>query len=173
MTVEARVSRMTSAAKRPPKAVADGAVGMVLANVEVAAPPERAFAALLSNEVEVWRQLPGAFRLKGWQAELRPQGPWSVTVEFRDGRRFDEWGEICAVAAPTSVVMTRHSANPLVGDRQTTLAYRFEPSPHGTLITLREEGFLGRPQAAHAAADAWEMTLGWLEAHLAGELGTL
>lgn len=172
MTVEARVLRMTSAARKPPKAVADGAVGMALATVEVAAPPERAFAALLSNEVEEWRLLPGAYRLRGWQAELRPQGPWSVTVEFCDGRRFDEWGEICAVAAPTSIVMTRHSANPLVGDRQTTLAFRFEPSPHGTLITLREDGFLGRPQAAHAAAESWEMTLGWLDRYLADGLGS-
>jgi hypothetical protein len=64
-------------------------------------------------------------------------------------------------------VLTRHfAADPLIGERETTLAYRFEPSPYGTLITLREDGFLGRPQAAHAAAENWERVLGWLGADL-------
>ncbi len=45
-------------------------------------------------------------------------------------------------------------------------ACRFAPSPHGTWITLREDGFLGQPQAAHGNAENWEMVLGWLDAYL-------
>jgi len=159
--------RMAAAAMKRPKAVADAAAGALLANAEVAAPPERTFAALLTNEVERWWKFPGVYRLKDWRAELCPQGGWSVCVAFDDGRRFDEWGEICAVEAPNRVVLTRHfAANPLIGERETTLAYRFEPSPYGTLITLREDGFLGRPQAAHGNAENWEKVLGWLDAYL-------
>ena len=55
---------------------------------------------------------------------------------------------------------------PLIGERETTLACRFEPSPRGTLITLREDGFLGRLQAAHGAAENWETFLGRLDAYL-------
>jgi hypothetical protein len=63
--------------------------------------------------------------------------------------------------------LTRHfAANPLIGERETTLVYRFAPSSHGTLITLREDGFLGRPEAAQAAAESWETVLGWLDADL-------
>jgi len=40
-------------------------------------------------------------------------------------------------------------ANPLLGERETTLTYQLEPSPHGTLVTLGEEGFIGRPEAAY------------------------
>ena len=141
-----------AAKKKAPKAVADAAAGMLLASVEVVAPPERAFAALMTGEVERWWKLPGVFRLKDWRADLCPQGDWSVCVAFDDGRRFDQWGEICAVEAPNRVALTRHfAANPLIGERETTIAYRFEPSPYGTLITLREDGFLGRPAAAHSA----------------------
>ena len=65
----------------------------------------------------------------------------------------------------------KHAANaadPLIGERGTTLACRFQPSPHGTFVTLREDGFLGRSQAAHAAAENWEKVLGWLDAYLSG-----
>jgi uncharacterized protein YndB with AHSA1/START domain len=159
--------RAAGEAKRRAKAVADAAAGYLLASVEVVATPERTFAAMMTSEVERWWKLPGVYRLKDWRAELRPQGCWSVCIERQDRRSFDEWGEICAVEAPNRVVLTRHfAANPLIGERETTLAYRFEPSPHGTLITLREDGFLGRPQAAHGAAENWEKVLGWLDAHL-------
>ncbi len=161
--------RMAAAAKKGPKAIADAAAGLLLASAEVVAAPERAFAALMTGEVERWWTLPGVYRLQDWRADLRPQGAWSVCVVRCDGRRLDEWGEICAVEAPNRVVLTRHlSADPLRGERVTTLAYRFEPSPYGTLVTLREDGFLGRPQAAHAAAENWEEILGWLDAYLSG-----
>jgi uncharacterized protein YndB with AHSA1/START domain len=163
----ARDFRMAATAKKRPKAVADGAAGMLLASVEVVATPERAFAALMTREVERWWTLPGVYRLKDWRADLHPQGGWSVCVARCDGRSFDAWGEICAVEAPHRVVLTRHfAADPLIGERETTLACRFEPSPHGALITLREDGFLGRPQAAHANAENWENALGWLDAYL-------
>jgi uncharacterized protein YndB with AHSA1/START domain len=121
----------------------------------------------MTSEVERWWTLPGVYRLKDWRADLRPQGAWSVCVAFCDSRSFDEWGEICAVEAPSRVVLTRHfAADPLISERETTLACRFESSPRGALITLREDGFLGRPQAVHVAAENWEKILGWLDAHL-------
>ena len=85
----ARDFRMAATAMKRPKAIAAAAAGALLASVEVAAPPERVFAALMTNEVERWWKLPGVRRLKDWRAELRPQGGWSVCVAFDDGRRFD------------------------------------------------------------------------------------
>ena len=164
----ARDFRMAAAAMKRPKAVADTAAGALLASVEVAAPPKRTFAALMTNVVERWWKLPGVYRLKDWQADLRPEGGWSVCVAFDDGLRFDEWGEICVVEAPNRIVLTRHfAADPLIGERETTLACRFAPSPCGTLITLREDGFLGGPRAAYSAAENWERVLGRLDAYLA------
>jgi len=46
--------RAPTAIKSRPKAIADGAAGMLLASAEVAATPERAFAALMTSEVERW-----------------------------------------------------------------------------------------------------------------------
>lgn len=159
--------RHASSSLRPPKGVADGPGGILLAQVEVPASPESVFDAILTSDVERWWRLSGVYHLEDWQIDLRSQGRWSVNVALEDGRRFDEWGEICEVERPHRVVMTRRfAANPLIGERETTLYYRFEPSPHGTLITVREEGFMGRPDAAHGNAENWEKVLGWLRDYL-------
>ncbi len=159
--------RFASESKKPPKAAVDGAAGILVANAEVAGTPEQAFRALMTNEVETWWAIPGVYSLKDWSADLRPQGRWRVTVELHDGKRLDEWGEICEVEAPSKIVLTRRfGANPLLGERETTLTYRFEPTSRGTLVTVREEGFLGRPAAAYGNAENWEKVLSWLDEYL-------
>jgi uncharacterized protein YndB with AHSA1/START domain len=159
--------RSSTVSKKPPKAAVDGAAGMLLANGEVAGVPDQVFRALLTSEVEKWWMLPSVYHLKDWQADLRAQGRWSVTVELNDGKQLNEWGEICEVNVPNNVVMTRRfGANPFIGERETTLTYRFEHSPHGTLVTVREEGLIGRSEAAYGNADNWEKVLAWLDAYL-------
>jgi hypothetical protein len=34
------------------------------------------------------------------------------------------------------------------------------------LVTFREEGFIGRPEAAYGNAENWEKVLGWLDNYL-------
>jgi len=155
--------RAPTKSRRIPKAVADGIGGMILAIAEVAGPPEQVFHALITNEVEKWWKMPGVYNLKDWKADLHVQGRWNVTVELSDGRQVREWGEFCELVVPNKIVMTRRfGGNPLLGERETTLTYRLEPSSHGTLVTVREEGFIGRPEAAYGNAENWEKVLGWL-----------
>src|SRR5262249_26481754 len=119
-----------------------------LPSPKVSGTPDQTFQALATSEVEQWWRLSGVYHLKDWKADLRPQGRWSVTVELNEGKQLSEWGEFCEVIVPNKIVMTRrYGANPLLGERETTLTFRLEPSPHGTLVTVREEGFIGRPQA--------------------------
>jgi uncharacterized protein YndB with AHSA1/START domain len=159
--------RIATELKRTPKAAVDGVAGMILAFAEVSGTPDQAFRALTTNEVEQWWTIPGVYHLKDWKADLRAQGRWSVTVELHDGKQLNEWGEFCEVDVPHKIVMTRRfGANPLLGDRETTATYRLEPSPNGTLITLREEGFIGRSEAAYGNAENWEKVLGWLDHYL-------
>lgn len=159
--------RSATVRKRVPKAVADGAAGMLLALAELSGTPDQAFQALTTDEIEKWWMMRGVYHLKDWKAELRAQGRWSVTVELHEGKQLNEWGEFCEVDAPNKIVMTRRfGANPLLGERETTLTYRLEPSSHGTLVTIREEGFVGRPEAAYGNAENWEKVLSWLDDYL-------
>jgi len=159
--------RQSAGSKNLPKAVVDSVLGIVLASAEISGDPDRVWQALLTDEVEKWWMIDGVYHLKDWKADLQILGGWSVTVELNDGKRFQEWGEFCDVNSPNKIVMTRRfGGNPFLGDRETTLTYLFEPSPYGTLLTLRENGFIGRSEAAYGNAENWEKVLGWLDTYL-------
>lgn len=66
--------------------------------------------------------------------------------------------------------MTRKfEKHPLQGARETTITYRLEPVPDGTRLTMREEGYIGRSEAAYGNAEHWERVLGWLAAYFSQE----
>ncbi|MEO8855026.1 MAG: SRPBCC domain-containing protein [Ginsengibacter sp.] len=159
--------RAQTEAKKIPKAVADGIGGMIVAVAEVSGTPEQAFNALTTNEVENWWKYPGLYYQRDWHADLHPCGAWDVTVQLKNGNMVRGFGEFCEVIFPDKVVMTRRfSAHPFLGDRETTITYRFQPSAYGTLITVRDEGFIGRSEAAYGNAEIWEKVLGWLDEYL-------
>ncbi len=159
--------RAASGSKQLPKAAVDGVAGIILAFADVDGTPEETFRALTTDEVEAWWSLPGVYRQRDWRADLRPGGAWSVAVEMVDGGVVHAWGEFCELDPPRKIVMTRRfDAHPFLGERETTLTSRFEPSPHGTRVTVRDEGFVGRAQAAYGNAEIWEKVLGWLDGHL-------
>jgi len=152
-----------------PRAVVDAAAGTIIATAEVAA-PERVFRALTTNEVERWWGHPDFYRQTGWTAELRVCGPWSVTVVFADGSTNVGSGEFAEIDLPRKLVMTRKfEKHPLQGTRETTITYRLDPIASGTRVTVRDEGFLGRSEAAYGNAEHWERVLGWLDAYMRPE----
>jgi uncharacterized protein YndB with AHSA1/START domain len=152
--------------KKLPKAVADGIGGMILAVAEIAATPEEVFHALTTDEIIQWWRYPGQYYQKDWQADLKVCGSWSVTVVLADGNEVRGFGEFCELDFPHKLVMTRRfSTHPFQGDRETTITYHFQPTAHGTLLTMRDEGFIGRPSAANGNAGVWEKVLGWLDAY--------
>jgi uncharacterized protein YndB with AHSA1/START domain len=171
MTAESKTKadfRMPTASKwSAPRAVADGGGGTIIATAEVAAPPERVFRALTTDEVERWWGHPDFYRQTEWTADLRVCGQWSVTVVFKDGSTNVGSGEFAELDAPRKLVMTRKfEKHPLQGKRETTITYRLEPVENGTRVTVRDDGFVGRSEAAYGNAEHWERVLGWLDAYL-------
>jgi uncharacterized protein YndB with AHSA1/START domain len=150
-----------------PKSAVDATAGLLLVNAEVSGTPMQAFLALTTNEAEKWWKLPGVYYLKDWKVDAHVGGKWSVSVEIKGGKVVHEWGEFCKMDAPNIFIKTKKmDANPLGGERKTTVSFRFDPSPFGTLVTIREEGFIGIPQAAFGTAENWEKVLGLLDTHL-------
>jgi uncharacterized protein YndB with AHSA1/START domain len=172
MTTESKTKedfRSATESKKAPKAVADGVAGMILAFAEVSGTPDQAFRALTTDEILKWWKFPGVYHQKEWKADLRVRGAWSVAVELEAGGEVHADGEFCEIDFPRKLVMTRRfDSHPFQGTRETTITYRFEPSPHGTLVTVRDEGFIGRSEAAYGNAEIWEKVLGWLDDYLVG-----
>ena len=159
---------MPTASKwRAPRAVVDGATGTIIATSEIDAPPERVFSALTTSEVERWWGHPEYYRQTDWRAELRVRGVWSTIVRFTDGTTNGGSGEFAEIEAPRRLIMTRKfEKHPLQGTRETTITYRLDPIPTGTHVTMREEGYVGRSEAAYGNAEHWERVLGWLATYL-------
>ena len=159
--------REASVAKMAPKSAVDPTAGVIIAMGDVAGSPDRVYRALITNELMEWWKLDGIYYTKDWKADPSVRGPWSVTVILADGKQVHEWGEFCELNEPNKIVMTRRFAgHPSLGDRETTVTYHLLPSPNGTRVTIREEGFIGRADSAYGNAENWEKVLGLLDAYL-------
>ncbi len=155
---------MTAIPKGAARAVADVSEGVILASVEINAPPERVFAALSSREIAEWWGSPETYRVTRWTGDVRPGGTWKSEGVSADGKAFSVSGEFLEVRAPHLLVHTwRYDWGT---NAPTTVRYRIEPTPTGSRVTVRHEGFKGNTSDCDAHASGWERVLGWLGTHL-------
>jgi uncharacterized protein YndB with AHSA1/START domain len=134
------------------RAVADLADGRILASVEIAAPPERTFRALVSEEIVRWWVRPGVFDTSEWTGDIRPGGGWRSSG-IGGGRPYGLEGEFLEIDPPRKLVHTWHLVGTPVAP--TTVTYLLEQVDCGTRVTLRHEGFLS-PEACSATCIGWE-----------------
>jgi len=148
------------------RAVADLAGGLILASVEVAAPPERVFQALTSKEVCDWWVRPGVFDTREWTGDVRPGGRWQASG-FARGNPYILEGEFLEVDPPRKLVHTWH----LVGSpsESTTVTYLLERVDVGTRLTLRHSGFT---ESCSNTCIGWETSLDRLAEIFAAESAT-
>lgn len=147
------------------QSVTDGET--VLAAVEIAVPPQRAFDAMTSAEVEEWWGEPNLYRFTNWRSDLKVGGRWQVDIRLPDGSILPASGQYLLVEAPHRVTMTRRYEwdHPTLGGQATRVTYGFEPFAGGTRVIVRQEEF-GSPEAAREHADGWQRTLDFLHAYL-------
>ena len=134
------------------RAVADLSGGTILASVEIAAPVERVFQALASEEVVAWWGKPGVFETSAWTGDVRVGGRWRATGRGR-GQPWTLEGEYLEVDAPRKLVHTWQA--PGAPGEPSIVTYLLEALPGGTRITLRHTGLTER-DACMGACLGWE-----------------
>ncbi|HEX8795924.1 MAG TPA: SRPBCC domain-containing protein [Polyangiaceae bacterium] len=150
-----------------PRAVADVSRGLILASVEIAAPIERVFGAITSDEITKWWGSPDEYHVTEYTADVRPGGKWQSTGVGADGHAFSVGGEFREIDPPRLVVHTWVA--PWDGNSETVVTYRLEPIEGGTRVTVRHEGFAGRDESCRGHGTGWERVLGWLGRHFASD----
>jgi uncharacterized protein YndB with AHSA1/START domain len=146
---------------RSARAVAELTDGLVLAAVEIAAPPERVFRAITSAEIAEWWGSAETYRVTRWTGEVHPGGWWRSEGRSADGTSFAVSGDIVEVEPPSLLVQTwRYDSKP---DEVTRVRFRIEPIPGGSRLTVRHEGF-GTRDACESHGHGWEGVLTWLAA---------
>jgi uncharacterized protein YndB with AHSA1/START domain len=152
-----------------PRAVADVSEGVVHASVDIAAPAERVFRALASAELVAWWSTHSDYTTTKWQGDLRVGGAWRVDGVGADGAPFHVDGEFLEVDPPHKLVHTWRAG--WESAQVTTVTYRLEPIPSGTRVTVRHEGFSGRPESCRSHSNGWERVLDGLRSHFPGGEG--
>jgi uncharacterized protein YndB with AHSA1/START domain len=147
------------------RAIADVTSGTILASVEIAAPPERVFRALTSDDITRWWGSDDLYRTTKFTADLRVGGKWRSDGQGADGSPFHVEGEYVTIDPPHLLV---HTWKPAWEEgAPTTITYRLEATSIGTRLTLRHEGFIGRAESCNGHASGWERVLGWLDGFFA------
>ena len=145
----------------------------IVAEIFIAAPPERVFQAITDPaQMPRWWGQKDLYRITEWKADLRPGGKWSCAGKGIDGKSFRVEGEYLEVDPPRRLVHTWIAD--WSASMQTVVRWELEPqSVHGlhpsgprkagtgTLVKVRHEGFAGDP-AAISHYEGWKHVLGWL-----------
>jgi uncharacterized protein YndB with AHSA1/START domain len=143
------------------RAIADIAEGTILATVDIAAKPERVFRALTTAaDIMRWWGADDVYRTTNWTADFRVGGTWRAEGRGADGKPFSVAGEFLEIDPPRKLVQTWRPD--WAGGHETTVTYRLEPTPEGTRLTLRHEGFKEHPESCGGHTSGWERVLGWL-----------
>jgi len=150
----------------------------VLAEIFIAAPPERVFQAITDPDQLIrWWGQNGLYRITERSADLRLGGKWSSVGVGADGTQFRVEGEYLEIDPPRRLVHTWIAS--YMGSARTVVYWELAPqSVHGlhpsgpkkagtgTLVKLRHEGFAGAAQAAIGHGEGWKRVFGWLVAFL-------
>jgi len=149
------------------RAITDGEI--VLAAIDLPAPPERVFRALMTDECERWWGAPGVYTTESWKADVRAGGSWSLVTRLPDGTGLPASGDFIEVS-PSRIVQTRryHFDYPILGRRTTKVTTLLMPIDGGTRLVVRHED-LGASQPAFEHAGGWERLLDWLGEYLTRE----
>ena len=148
------------------RALASVDAGVVKAEIEIAAPPERVFQAITTPaELAAWWGADDVYRTMDWQIDLRPGGKWSTVAVNAGGTRSTVGGEYLEVDPPRRLVYTwRPSWEDFM---ETTIRYELQPTPSGTRVLVTHSGFGDRAAQATGTGEGWRRVLDWLGEHLA------
>ncbi len=157
---------MSSIENSRARAVADLAEGLILASVEIAAPPERVFKGLTSHEILDWWIRPGVFDTREWTGDVRVGGRWHASG-VGNGRPYVLEGEFLEVDPPRKLVHTWQGVG--APGAPTTVTYLLERLDGRTRLTLRHAGFTSRETCDNTCI-GWETSFERLAESLATEL---
>ena len=136
----------------------------IIAQIHIAAPPERVFQALVDpKEVVRWWGQAGIFRCTEFQSDLQPGGPLRCAGVDGQGKRFEITGEYLEIVAPRLLVYTWVAS--WTGEAKTIIRWELEAQNQGTLVTIRHSGFAAHPELAQSYR-GWPRMLGWIQALL-------
>lgn len=145
-------------------AVADSALGVVRAVMEVAASPEKVFSALTDpKQLEKWWGSDDMYRTFDWVSDLRPGGVRTCQARSPKGGELSTVKGEYVVVDPPKLLEFTWLASWEPGSTPTKVRVELDPVPAGTRVTVVHSGFGGDEQKRQGGyAEGWTRVLDWL-----------
>ena len=129
----------------------------VITEIEIAAPPERVFQAIVDRDQALQWGGGEAFELTHWELDPRVGGQWRVTSKERQGKgqTFDHHGQVLQIDPPRLFEQTwlaNWHPNP---SHRTVVRWELTPTKTGTLLKVTHSGLAPLPGAAEGYAQGW------------------
>ena len=136
----------------------------VTADIHVAAPAERVFAAITDpKQVGLWWGDCSMYRANKWQTDLRKGGKWRTDGKGADGREFYVGGEYLEIDPPRLLVHTWVSS---YMPEKTIVRWELTPEKGGTRVVVHHSGFAGNVEQAKSHGQGWFRVLGWMQGYV-------
>ena len=128
----------------------------VISEIEIAAPPERVFQALVDREqVSRWSNS-DAYQLVHWELEARLGGKWrSTSRDKTSSKLFDHWGEVVEVDRPRILAYTWFANWHSDQSHATMVRWELTPSASGTRLKVIHSGLAPLPGACEGYSQGW------------------
>jgi uncharacterized protein YndB with AHSA1/START domain len=142
----------------------ESVIDEIVSEIQIAAPPERVFQALVDpGQVVRWWGQEGVYQCESFDFDPRLGGRWRSAGKGPDGGDFEVTGEIIAIDPPRRLVYSWIAS--WTGTASTTVSWELLPTPRGTLLRVRHSGLAAYPSIAKSYR-GWPRILSWLQALL-------
>ncbi len=128
----------------------------VVAEIFIAAPPERVFEAISNSQQALqWGSSP-EFQVTEWEMDARPGGKWHfVSVETKQKGKFEHHGEVLEVDPPRLLVYTWFANWHETPSHKTVVRWELSRASGGTRLKVTHSGLAQLPAARKGYSEGW------------------
>ena len=129
----------------------------VVSEIEISAPPQRVFQALIEREQALQWGRSDAFEITEWEMDARPGGKWRFSSRERKagGKVFDHKGEILEIDPPRLLAYTWTASWQPNPSQISTVRWELKPTKVGTWVKLTHSGLKQIPGACEGYSQGW------------------
>jgi uncharacterized protein YndB with AHSA1/START domain len=128
----------------------------VISEIEIAAPPERVFKAIVDREQALQWGAHEAFEITEWDLEPRVGGRWRFTsIEKATNKEYQHYGEVIEIDPPRVVAYTWLAHFHTIPSQRTVVRWDLTPTATGTHVKVTHSGLAPMPKERGEYSQGW------------------
>jgi uncharacterized protein YndB with AHSA1/START domain len=139
----------------------------VISEIEIAAPPERVFRAIVNREQALQWGSHKDFEITVWDLEPRVGGEWRFTsIEKATSKEYHHYGEVLEIDPPRLLAYTWMADFHTIPAQRTVVRWELTPSATGTRLKVTHSGLAQLPKERGQYSQGWPGVLSAVKNYL-------